>query len=94
MPFRVMRLMAPTEIRFRKTRSIACEVGYLLPRKGPPLFGYEEVKTRLFARQEDIPSRTPEGVRQELWDIAIVYNLVRTEMERAAAQAPRAHRPD
>ena len=32
-------------------------------------------------------SRTPEGVRQELWGIALVYNLIRLEMERAAAEA-------
>ena len=31
--------------------------------------------------------KTPDGVRQELWGIALAYNLVRVEMERAAAEA-------
>lgn len=48
---------------------------------------YDEVKTHLLDRQESIRSKTPEGVRQELWGIALAYNLVRLEMERAAAEA-------
>ena len=28
-------------------------------------------------REEAIRSRTPEGVRQELWGILIAYNLIR-----------------
>jgi len=48
---------------------------------------YDEVKTHLLDRQETIRSKTPAGVRQELWGIAIAYNLVRVEMERAAAEA-------
>lgn len=47
---------------------------------------YDEIKTHLLDRQETIRSRTPAGVRQELWGIAIAYNLVRLEMERAAAE--------
>lgn len=49
--------------------------------------GYDEIKTHLLERQEAIRSRTPQGVRQELWGIAIAYNLIRLEMERAAAEA-------
>jgi hypothetical protein len=49
--------------------------------------GYDEIKTHLLAREEAIRSRTPTGVRQELWAIALAYNLVRLEMERAAAEA-------
>ena len=49
--------------------------------------GYDELKTHMLQRQEAIRSRSPEGVRQELWGIAIAYNLVRLEMERAAAAA-------
>jgi len=48
---------------------------------------YDEMKTHLLDRQETIRSRTPTGVFQELWGIAIAYNLVRKEMERAAAIA-------
>lgn len=49
--------------------------------------GYDEVKTHLLAREETIRSKTPEGVRQELWGIGLAYNLVRLEMERAADEA-------
>lgn len=48
---------------------------------------YDEVKTHLLDRQESIRSKTPEGVRQELWGIALAYNLVRVEIERVAAEA-------
>ena len=46
--------------------------------------GYDEVKTHLLAREEAIRSRTPAGVRQEMWGILLAYNLVRLEMEKAA----------
>lgn len=49
--------------------------------------GYDEIKTHLLDRQEAIRSKTPAGVRQELWGIALAYNLVRLEMERVAAEA-------
>jgi hypothetical protein len=49
--------------------------------------GYDELKTHLLAREETIRSRTPEGVRQELWAIALAYNLIRAEMERTANEA-------
>lgn len=48
---------------------------------------YDELKTHMLRREEAIRSRTPDGVRQELWGIAIAYNLVRLEMERAAKAA-------
>jgi Insertion element 4 transposase N-terminal/Transposase DDE domain len=48
---------------------------------------YDEIKTHLLQRHEAIRSRSPDGVRQELWGIALVYNLIRLEMERAAAEA-------
>lgn len=49
--------------------------------------GNDEIKTHLLDRQEAIRSRTPVGVRQEIWGILIAYNLVRVEMERAADEA-------
>lgn len=49
--------------------------------------GHDELKTHMLERQEAIRSRTPDGVRQELWGIAIAYNLVRLEMERTADEA-------
>ena len=48
---------------------------------------YDEVKTHLLDRKESIRSKTPDGVRQELWGIALAYNLVRVEMERVAEEA-------
>jgi len=47
---------------------------------------YDEIKTHMLDRQEAIRSRTVEGVHQELWGIAIAYNLVRLEMERTAKE--------
>jgi hypothetical protein len=49
--------------------------------------GYDEVKTDMLERQEAIRSRTPKGVAQELWAVALAYNLVRLEMERVADEA-------
>lgn len=46
--------------------------------------GFDEVKTEVLERQEAIRSKTAAGVEQELWGIALAYNLVRLEMERAA----------
>jgi len=48
---------------------------------------YDEVKTHLLDRREAIRSKTPAGVRQELWGIALAYNLVRLEMARVASEA-------
>lgn len=49
--------------------------------------GYDEIKTELLEREEAIRSKTPDGVRQEIWGILLVYNLVRVEMERIAREA-------
>lgn len=49
--------------------------------------GYDEVKTDLLDRQEAIRSRRPTGVAQELWGVALAYNLVRLEMVRIAEEA-------
>jgi len=49
--------------------------------------GYDEIKTHMLQREETIRSRTPAGVRQEIWGIALAYNLIRLEMERAADEA-------
>jgi hypothetical protein len=49
--------------------------------------GYGEVKTVMLAREETTRSKTPRGVAQELWGLALAYNLVRLEMERIAAEA-------
>lgn len=49
--------------------------------------GYDEIKTELLEREEAIRSRKPEGVRQELWGLLLVYNLVRQQMESIARDA-------
>jgi hypothetical protein len=49
--------------------------------------GYGEVKTRMLERFEAIRSRRPSGVAQELWGVALAYNLVRLEMTRIADEA-------
>lgn len=49
--------------------------------------GYDEIKTELLEREETIRSRKPDGVRQELWGLLLVYNLVRQQMESIANDA-------
>ncbi len=50
--------------------------------------GFDEIKTHTLERQEaHLRSRAPERIRQELWGLAIGYNLVRLEMERVAGRA-------
>lgn len=48
--------------------------------------GFDEIKTHTLNREETLRSRAPERVRQELWGLVLGYNLVRLEMERAAAR--------
>ena len=49
--------------------------------------GYNEVKRVMLRREETTRSKSPRGVAQELWGLAIAYNLVRYEAERVADQA-------
>jgi len=49
--------------------------------------GYNEVKRVMLAREETTRSKSPRGVAQELWGLALAYNLVRFEAERVAAEA-------
>ena len=49
--------------------------------------GYNEVKRVMLRREETTRSKSPRGVAQELWGLAIAYNLVRYEAERVAEQA-------
>jgi hypothetical protein len=48
--------------------------------------GYNEVKRVMMDRQETTRSKSPRGVAQELWGLALAYNLVRLEAERLAAE--------
>ena len=49
--------------------------------------GYNEVKRVMLAREETTRSKSPKGVAQELWGLALAYNLVRFEVERVADEA-------
>jgi hypothetical protein len=49
--------------------------------------GYNEVKRVMLAREETTRSKKPRGVAQELWALALAYNLVRFEAERVAEEA-------
>lgn len=43
--------------------------------------GYDELKTHTLEQEEALRSETPDHIRQELWGMAIAYNLVRREMD-------------
>jgi len=45
---------------------------------------YDEIKTHTLEREEALRSQQPERLRQELWGLALGYNLVRLHMERVA----------
>ena len=49
--------------------------------------GFDEVKTEILEREEAIRSRSPMTVRQEIWGVMMMYNLIRLEMEQVANEA-------
>jgi hypothetical protein len=65
----------------------AAEVVALYHERWEIELGYDEVKTVMLEREETTRSKTPRGVTQELWGLALAYNLVRLEMERIADEA-------
>jgi len=48
--------------------------------------GFGEIKTDLLERFETIRSKSPAAVEQEIWGLLTVYNLIRLEMQRVAAE--------
>ncbi len=46
--------------------------------------GYDEIKTDTLEQKEAIRSKSPDAVMQELWGLAVAYNIVRVAMARAA----------
>jgi hypothetical protein len=48
--------------------------------------GFDELHTHTLERLEALRSQTPDRIRQELFALAVVYNLVRLEMARVAGQ--------
>ena len=65
----------------------AVEVAALYHERWEIELGYDEIKTHMLERQEALRSKKAEGVRQEIWGIMLVYNLVRKEMLEVAEQA-------
>jgi Insertion element 4 transposase N-terminal/Transposase DDE domain len=49
--------------------------------------GFDEVKTHTLERQEALRSQTPARITQEVYGLALGYNLVRLAMTRVAARA-------
>jgi hypothetical protein len=48
---------------------------------------YDELKTEMLGHEPTLRSKTPQGVRQELWGALLGFNLVRQQMEGIAARA-------
>ena len=59
----------------------ASEIAELYHERWELELGYDELKTHTLEQEESIRSETPDHVRQELWGMAIAYNLVRREMD-------------
>ena len=49
--------------------------------------GFDEIKTHTLERAEALRSKTPARLTQEVWGLALGYNLVRLAMARVAARA-------
>jgi hypothetical protein len=65
----------------------AAEVVALYHERWEIELGYNEVKRVMLAREETTRSKKPRGIAQELWALALAYNLVRFETERVAEEA-------
>jgi IS4 transposase len=65
----------------------AAEIAALYHERWELELGFDEIKTHALERQETLRSRAPERVRQELWGLAIAYNLVRLHMQHVAQRA-------
>jgi Insertion element 4 transposase N-terminal/Transposase DDE domain len=44
--------------------------------------GFDEIKTHALEREESLRSKSPERTRQEVWGLAVAYNLIRLQMGR------------
>ncbi len=63
----------------------ALDVAHLYHERWEVEISYDEMKTHMLERQEALRSKTPSGVRQEIWGLLIAYNLVRCRMLEVAA---------
>jgi hypothetical protein len=62
----------------------ATEIAALYHERWELELGFDEIKTHTLEREEALRSRAPERVLQEVWGLAIAYNLVRLHMEHVA----------
>jgi hypothetical protein len=65
----------------------AVEVAAMYHERWETELGYAEFKTTMLERKEALRSRTPVGVRQEIWGALLAYNLVRLMALEAAEEA-------
>jgi hypothetical protein len=64
----------------------AAEIAALYHERWELELGFDEIKTHALEREETLRSRAPERVRQEIFGLAIAYNLVRLHMQHVAKQ--------
>lgn len=62
----------------------AAEIAELYHERWEVELAFDEIKTHTLERQETLRSRAPHRVRQEVWGLAIAYNLVRWHMAHVA----------
>jgi hypothetical protein len=62
----------------------AAEIAELYHERWELELGFDEIKTHTLEREEALRSRAPERVRQEVWGLAIAYNLLRLHMQHVA----------
>jgi Transposase DDE domain/Insertion element 4 transposase N-terminal len=65
----------------------AAEVVALYHERWELELSFDEVKTHTLEREEALRSKTPARVTQEVWGLALGYNLVRLAMARVAVRA-------
>jgi hypothetical protein len=65
----------------------AAEIAQLYHERWELELGFDEIKTHALEREEALRSRAPERVRQEVWGLAIAFNLVRLHMQEVAQRA-------
>jgi hypothetical protein len=65
----------------------AAELATLYHERWELELGFDEVKTHTLERHEALRSTVPARVHQEVWGLALGYNLVRLAIARAAVQA-------
>jgi len=62
----------------------AAEIAELYHERWELELGFDEIKTHTLEREEALRSRAPERIRQEVWGLAIAYNLLRLHMQHVA----------